>query len=71
MLLLPTEVIDFQLFCLGGLALNINTVFLTQLIVTNIFKLLNPVYLLTEFTRKAFRKFSEKLSLLTQDQLNT
>lgn len=59
-------IFDFK----GGLALNINTVFLTQIVLTNIVKFINPEYILKYITRFTLTKYIKRLSLISQSNLN-
>ncbi|KAL4446608.1 hypothetical protein ABPG74_005546 [Tetrahymena malaccensis] len=60
-----------KIFSRGGLALNINTVFLTQMIITNGMKLIHTDYLKNLLTIKLLKKYSHKLNLISQQQLNS
>ncbi|KAL4496206.1 hypothetical protein ABPG72_012943 [Tetrahymena utriculariae] len=60
-----------KIFSRGGLALNINTVFLTQMVITNGMKLIDIDYLKNFLAIKLLKKYSHKLNLISQQQLNS
>ncbi|EAR89313.2 phage head-tail family protein, putative (macronuclear) [Tetrahymena thermophila SB210] len=60
-----------KIFSRGGLALNINTVFLTQMVISNGMKLIHIDYLKNYLAIKLIKKYSHKLNLISQQQLNS